>query len=173
MSKPDLRRLDRLERSDEPARETHQPMIRAVKQLLKKALARSGYTISRSRKKRGASGSGLAKITDNIYLQNEEISLPTLLRQICGSDRPPTSDCSVTFVHVVNPFAAPDRAAEQQVAFESMRQARMLYESRCRAAGAPGSVKFVAAAFEEDRAFAGAELEDVVLLRRSAIDLAG
>lgn len=147
-------------------------MTYAVRQLLKGALALFGYSISRSPKRRYASGPGLPKLTGNIYLQNEEVSLPTLLRQICGSDRPPMSDRSVAFVHVVNPFAAPERMAEQQLAFESMRQARMLYESRCRAASAPGSVKFVAAAFEEDQAFAGAELEHVVLLRRSALDLA-
>src|SRR5688572_8173712 len=71
-------------------------------------------------------------------------------------------------VHVVNPYNAPNRIDEQELAFASIKRARAV------AVGSQyGAMKisFIAAAFPEDFEFAEKHFDRVVALERSALDL--
>ena len=148
------------------------PLTHKIEEFLKQRLARLGYQIQRLHPAAvRISASGLSRLTSNVYLQDDGTSLFAVLREASALDVPAMRDGPINFVHVVNPYGVAHSIPEQQVAFASMRQARACYECRS-GADTGGTVTFVAAAFEEDQAFASAEFGEVTLLHRSALDLA-
>jgi hypothetical protein len=108
----------------------------------------------------------LKKLTENVWLQNEKNPLFESIEQVAfekNQQRP-----AVEFVHVVNPFDAPSRIEEQQLAFASIKRARAVALS---SEYQINKISLIAAAFPEDRDFAERHFDHVVALHKSSLDM--
>jgi hypothetical protein len=107
----------------------------------------------------------MPRIADNVFIQRDEPLLSVLDEAGTAPAVP-----AARILHVVNAFDAPGRRrAEQELTFESMRQAR---DVAARHPGAP-SIEQVGVAYAEDEAFAAPWFDRTRGVTRSALDLPG